>query len=214
MPPPRIDVWFDYNCPYSYVGLERIRWLRTRFDARVMLLPFELHPDFPKEGLTPEERDRRHPEDAPDRVRWMIEEAGLPEPKQPERIANTRPALALTAYAGSKGAGLALHERLFGDYWVEARDLLDRSVLLEAAEAAGLGRAEAEAALANRRWWQAVEDSKRRALALGVGTTPSWLLEQEVLVPGAQPHHVFERLIGELQESERRRRRGRSVPWG
>jgi predicted DsbA family dithiol-disulfide isomerase len=94
--------------------------------------------------------------------------------------------------------GRALHDRLFRDYWAEGRDLLEDRVLLDAAQAIGLDRGEAAAALGEPRWRDEVSASTARALSLGIGGVPAWVIDRRVLVPGAQPHEVFTRVLERL----------------
>ena len=128
----------------------------------------------------------------------MIVAAGLPEPNQPERIANTARALRLTAWAKDRGAALALHERLFRDYWAEARDLADDAVLLEAAAAVGLDREQAAPALDDPAQQEAVRSSTGTAVALGARGVPAFVIDRRLLVPGAQPHELFARVMERL----------------
>jgi predicted DsbA family dithiol-disulfide isomerase len=107
-------------------------------------------------------------------------------------------ALALTAYAAAQGLAAPLHDRLFRDYWADGRDLLDDRVLLDAAAAVGLDRGEAAAALEGPRWREEVSASTARALGLGIGGVPSWVIDRRVLIPGAQPREVFTRVLERL----------------
>jgi predicted DsbA family dithiol-disulfide isomerase len=204
MPPsterrPRIDLWFDYNCPFCYVGRASAASVRERVGAEVHVHPFDLHPEYPPDGLPRAERDRRHGGAATlEAWRALMARAGLPEPNQPEQIANTRTALALTVFAATKGASFALCERLFADYWAHARDLRDRDVLLAAAVAAGLDRAEADAALDEPRWRAAVEQATQAALALGFTGVPAFVLERQAVVSGPEPPEVLERMLTRL----------------
>jgi predicted DsbA family dithiol-disulfide isomerase len=180
------------------VGLERAAWLERRYGAEVEVHPFDLHPEYPPEGIPREQFERRYGRELGDAVRQLIAEAGLPEPNLPARVPNTMRALALTAYAGAKGRAEPLHDRLFRDYWAEGRDLLDDRVLLDAAEAVELDRRPAAGALADPRWREQVSVSTARALGLGIGGVPAWVIDRRVLIPGAQPREVFTRVLERL----------------
>jgi predicted DsbA family dithiol-disulfide isomerase len=145
-----------------------------------------------------EQLEHRYGEEFHAVVRRLISDAGLPEPNLPPRIPNTMRALALTAYVGAQGRAEPLHDRLFRDYWAEGRDLLEDRVLLDAAEAVGLDRGGAAAALEEPRWREEVSASTARALGLGIGGVPAWVIDRRVLVPGAQPHELFTRVLERL----------------
>jgi predicted DsbA family dithiol-disulfide isomerase len=180
------------------VGLERAAWLKRRYGADIEVQPFDLHPEYPPEGIPREESERRYSAELHDAVRHLISDAGLPKPNLPPRIPNASRALALTAYAGAQGLAEPLHDRLFRDYWAEGRDLLDDRVLLDAAQAVGLDRSEAATALADPTWREQVAASTARALSLGIGGVPAWVIDRRVLIPGAQPHEVFTRVLHKL----------------
>ena len=161
--------------------------------------PFDLHPEYPPEGVNREQWLRRYPRGSQDAVRQMILDSGLPEPNPPGVIPNTMPALALTAWASTQPAGAkALHDVLFRRYWVEGQNVAERDVLLDAAEEAGLDRATAAEALDDPYWADVVRGETAEALAMGAGGVPAWVIDQRVLVPGAQPHELFERVLEKL----------------
>ena len=161
--------------------------------------PFDLHPEYPPEGVNREQLLRRYPRGSQEAVRQMIVESGLPEPNPPEIIPNTMPALALTAWASTQPAGAkALHDVLFRRYWVEGQNVAERDVLLDAAEEAGLDREAAVDALDDSYWVDVVRGETAEALEMGAAGVPAWVIDRRALVPGAQPHEVFERVLAKL----------------
>ena len=44
----------------------------------------------------------------------------------------------------------------------------------------------------------AIEHETRTAVEMGVTGVPGWLVDERLLVPGAQPHEVFERVLTRL----------------
>lgn len=153
----------------------------------------------------------------------MFAEAGLPYSTAIEKVPSSRLALAAGELARSHGVFDRLHERLFDAYWARAEDIGDPDVLVREAAAAGLtadgesapGRggpeqphgestsstseAELRAALRNSGdLLETVQRSTRRAHELGAGGVPAWVIDERVLVPGAQPHEVFDRVLEKL----------------
>ena len=47
---PRLEMWFDFASPYSYLAIERIGELAARAEVRVDLRPFLLGPIFQAQG--------------------------------------------------------------------------------------------------------------------------------------------------------------------
>jgi predicted DsbA family dithiol-disulfide isomerase len=128
----------------------------------------------------------------------MFDAAGLPFAGTIDRVPNSRRALVLSEFARDRGAFAALHARLFDAYWGRGRDIGDLRVLIEEGIAAGLEEAEIVDALEDDRYVARIEESTRSAIELGAGGVPAWVIDQRVLVPGAQPHEIFEHVLERL----------------
>jgi predicted DsbA family dithiol-disulfide isomerase len=130
----------------------------------------------------------------------MFEAAGLPHAERLEMVPSSRRALVLGEIARDQGLHGELHPRLFEAYWVEGLDIGADEVLLDLAESVGMDRAETAERLSA---WSsdllgAIEEETRGAVEMGVTGVPGWLVDQRLLVPGAQPHEVFERVLTRL----------------
>jgi predicted DsbA family dithiol-disulfide isomerase len=128
----------------------------------------------------------------------MFDQAGLPYSETLDKIPNSRRALMLAELARERGLFEALHPRLFDAYWARGRDIGDDRVLQEEGAAVGLGGPEIVDALRDGRYLERIEDHTRTAIALGAGGVPAWVVDQRLLVPGAQPHEVFLRVLERL----------------
>jgi predicted DsbA family dithiol-disulfide isomerase len=100
--------------------------------------------------------------------------------------------------ARDRGVHRALHPRLFDAYWARGADLGDEGVLIEEGTAVGLEESEIRAALADPGYLERIERGTSAATQLGAGGVPAWLVDQRVLVPGAQPREVFDQMLGRL----------------
>src|SRR5437867_3705511 len=94
--------------------------MRERFDAEVTWMPFDLHPEYPPEGVP------RPPSTG--QMEATFEAAGLVYNPPPVR-ANSMNALRLAEYARTHGLFDQMHARLFDAYWAEALDIGDAEVL-------------------------------------------------------------------------------------
>ena len=130
----------------------------------------------------------------------MFEAAGLPHAERLEKVPSSRRALVLGEIARDQGHYDELHPRLFEAYWVDGLDIGSDDVLLDLAAGVGMDRAETAERLSS---WTAdllaaIEEETRGAVEMGVTGVPGWLVDQRLLVPGAQPHEVFERVLTRL----------------
>jgi predicted DsbA family dithiol-disulfide isomerase len=113
-------------------------------------------------------------------------------------VPNSRGALMVGELGRDRGVYDALHPRLFDAYWARALDIGDKSVLVAEGSAAGLDADEIAEVLRDQRYLGRIEDQTRGALALGAGGVPAWVIDERLLVPGAQPYEVFERVMERL----------------
>jgi predicted DsbA family dithiol-disulfide isomerase len=125
----------------------------------------------------------------------MFEAAGLPYAETIDRVPNSRGALMLGELARERGVFDALHPRLFDAYWARGRDIGDQQVLVEEGGVVGLDEADIIGTLNDARYLLRIQDSTREAIELGAGGVPAWVIDRRVLVPGAQPHEVFDRVL-------------------
>jgi predicted DsbA family dithiol-disulfide isomerase len=172
--------------------------LARRFGARVEWLPFDLHPEYPPDGIPRAALEKRYGPTIHEQTRRTVEAAGL-RFDPPDRIPNSRRALAVTELARDRGLHEPVHARLMHAYWSEGADIGDERVLLDLVAETGLEREEAETALANGEYVERVLASTRRAHAHGINAIPAFVLDDRLLVMGAQPHATFERAIGVLE---------------
>jgi predicted DsbA family dithiol-disulfide isomerase len=159
-------------------------------------LPFDLHPEYPPEGIPRADLIRRYGDGFHAQVRQAFEREELVYNPPPEVVSNSRAALRLTEGARAQGRHAETHERLMRAYWEEARDIGDLDVLREIA--AELGLDEAEAAIGASAYGDVVAHWTRQAHGAGINAIPAFLLDRRLLVLGAQPDEVFDRALEQL----------------
>ena len=195
-----VMIWSDFVCPFCNVARERAEFLRREAGARVEWLPFDLHPEYPPEGIPRAELARRYGEDFSDAVRRMNEEAGLVYNPHPERVPNTRRALELAEWARARGSYDDLHERIMDAYWSEGRDITGWDVLAPIVAEAGLDADEARAEVDAGAFRAPVDASTRVAQEHGIAAVPAFVLDGRLLVSGAQPHDVLRAALAKVSE--------------
>ncbi len=173
-------------------------WLERRFGAVVVWLPFDLHPEYPPEGLPRAELLARYGEGMTERMRASFAARGLDYNPNPDVVPNTMKALRLTELARELGRHEETHDRLMDAYWAEAQNLGDPTVLRTLAAEVGLPPDEVEDVLDGDRYRERIEDSTREAVSIGANAVPAFLLDRRLLVLGAQPEAVFEQAYAQL----------------
>jgi predicted DsbA family dithiol-disulfide isomerase len=133
-------------------------------------------------------------------TRRAIEAAGLTY-NPPAVIPNSRKALEVTEFARDADLHDSLHDRLMRAYWSEAADIGDEETLLGLVAEGGLDRGEAKAALDEGRYTDRVDSSTREAQLHGINAIPAFVLDNRLLVLGAQPYELFERAVEQLDSA-------------
>jgi predicted DsbA family dithiol-disulfide isomerase len=82
-------------------------------------------------------------------------------------------------------------------YWRDAVDLGDRDQLRLLLH--DLPAADVERVLAGDEYADRVRASTNQAVSVGVTGVPAWVIDGKLLVPGAQPREVFERVFEQLE---------------
>jgi predicted DsbA family dithiol-disulfide isomerase len=174
--------------------------MRHRFGAEVTWLPFDLHPEYPLEGLPRRQLLDRYGPGMTDHVGGMFERVGLTYNPNPEVVPNTRLALRVTELARDQGLHDAVHDRLMDAYWDEARDIGAAETLRELAAEAGV--TDVAAVLEGDAYADRVLASTAQAQQLGIHAIPAFVLDSKLLILGAQPQAVFEQAFVQLDEQD------------
>ena len=168
-----------------------------RFGAHVEWLPFDLHPEYPPEGMPRAELRRRYGEAVDDRLQAMFEQHGLAF-NPPDVMPNSLAALRLTELARELGLHATFHDRLMDATWAEGRFLGDHDELRALADETGLPSERVEETLATDAYADRVRASTREAAAIGVNGIPAFVLDARLLLLGAQPVEVFEQAFAQI----------------
>jgi predicted DsbA family dithiol-disulfide isomerase len=132
----------------------------------------------------------------------MFDEAGLPHAER-TRIPNSRAALNVGELARERGVHPQLHRRLMTAYWAEDRDISDPEVLADEGAQAGLDPDEVRDAATTHPFQQRIDASTQAVLEAGATGVPAFAVDDRVLIPGAQPHSLFERVMDRLGHESR-----------
>jgi predicted DsbA family dithiol-disulfide isomerase len=215
VPKVSIDIWSDVMCPWCAVGYTQfaksVNELEGELDVEVRWMPFELNPDLPPEGKL---QDRHLAEvygRSPDEVAAMraqmqatAERVGFPmdyagegaEP--PAMMWNTFEAHKLLRWAladSGPEAQTRLKVALLKAHFQQRRNVSDRAVLLDTAEAEGFDRGKAAEALADEALSIAVRAEEARGRQAGINSVPSFVVDGKYLIQGAREPAEYARML-------------------
>ena len=214
----KIDFVSDVVCPWCAVGLGGLTTALDRLKgegiaADIAFQPFELNPQIAPEGENIVEHIGRKYGSTPEQsaqnremIRARAAEVGFDMKMGPDsRIWNTFDAHRLLHWAhetapqgNGKSRQEALKRALFTAHFTENRNITDARVLTEAAEAAGLDRAEAAEVLASGRYATEVRGAEDLWRARGITSVPAVVVEGKYLISGGQPAAAFEEALRKI----------------
>lgn len=94
----------------------------------------------------------------------------------------------------------ALRHALFTAHFTDNKNITDAGVLTQAAQDAGLDRAEAAEVLASGRYAQAVRQAEELWRSRGITSVPAVVVQDKYLISGGQPPEVFEQALRRIAD--------------
>jgi predicted DsbA family dithiol-disulfide isomerase len=219
---PTVDVqiWSDVMCPWCAIGYAQyakaLAQLGDEVAVQTRFMPFELNPDLPPEGKDQQkhlaEVYRRSPEETAEMRKRLMDAADragfsmrwTSEGEEPAAMMwNTFAAHELLRWAlATQGpeAQARLKQALFRAHFQQRRNVSDREVLLDIAEAEGFDRAAAAAALDDEALAVATRMEEKRGIEMGINSVPSFVVNGRYLIPGAQEPEVYAATLRKVAE--------------
>lgn len=199
----QIEVWSDVICPWCYIGKRRLEMALAKFphweSVHVTWRSFELDPDAPRYPQGTQEEllaqkygvSRQEAAAMNARVTEAAKEVGLEYRLAETRPGNTFDAHRLLHFAASKQLDDGASERLMRAYFSESLQIGDHAALARLAPDFGISEKEALAILESDAYSKEVRADEARADSLGITSVPSFVINGNVGISGAQPVEVF-----------------------
>lgn len=203
----RIIYVIDFNCPYSYIGLERIKKACESLDLDVEweMRSFELEPQAGKrpEMSTAERYAIKYEislEEALGRISEIEKIAlddGLNINFKDMPLTSSKDALRLTKFADNMHpeTTLKLAEEIFYSRLVKNENIADNDVLTKIAVSSGLEESAAKKIIENNYYNIEIFLDQEEALSNGINSTPYFILEkneERLIIPGVFSQEEFE----------------------
>ncbi len=195
-----VDVVSDVMCPWCYIGkrrLDRAQVLAPDVEPVVRWRPFQLDATIPPEGMDRQEYlDKKFGREKAIEMYTQIQETGEVEGivfafDRITRSPNTLNAHRVIRWAEMGEQQDAVVERLFELYFTEGEDIGETSVLLDAAREAQMDVDFIEEVLATDRDIDEVEKEIALAHELGVQGVPTYVIDQQHILVGAQRAEIL-----------------------
>lgn len=165
-----ITVYYDYICPFCYLGTKRILEMSKEFDLNIDWKGIEIHPEFPAEGK--KRAKTLKSKSFAKTVYSMAKEDNL-EIKLPGFATNSRLALEASEFARVKGKFLEFHLAVYEAYFLKGLNIGQADIILDIGEKSGINKDELKQSLSGRSMFDKIKANKKEAndnLILGVPT--------------------------------------------
>lgn len=208
----RVDIWSDVICPWCYIGKHRFDTAVTNLRARgitdaidVTFRSYQLDPTAPMDHTSPvidayakkfggveqAERIINHVTSvaAADGIEFRMDIAQRANTMHAHRALH----YALTQHGSDVQA--ALKQLLLQAYFTDGQNVGDLSVITDIATHVGIDAGQLQTWLASDDGYDAVTDDIRAASARDITAVPSFVINDQFLIPGAQDVQVFENIL-------------------
>lgn len=204
----RLDIISDLVCPWCYIGktnLDRALERHPDHPFAVEWHPFLLNPEMPRAGL-PYADYLRMKFGSPERSAQILARVGEAAAQagaeiRYERITrepDTTDAHRLIHWAGLEERQTPVVSALFRAHWRDGRDIGDAQTLADIAGEAGLDRAMIAHLLAGDADRQEVRDRSAHSRERGVSGVPTFVIDGQHVLSGAQPPEVWDDVIRQI----------------
>jgi len=212
----KLDIVSDPICPWCYIGktlLDQALAERPTHPFSINWHPFQLNPDMPREGM-----DRREYLEAKFGGQEGAVQAYLPVVEKAKeagldinfegiaRTPNTLDAHRMIHWAGIEDRQMAMAVALFKAYFEDGRDIGDRDVLADLADGLEMDAAVVRRLLDSDADEETILERDKQFREMGITSVPTFIVNGEHAVPGAQPPElwikVIDEITGQLTEGE------------
>jgi predicted DsbA family dithiol-disulfide isomerase len=206
-----VDIVSDVVCPWCIIGYKQLMKaldaMPGQFDVTLRWHPFELNPRMSEKGQDLREHLTQKYGASPEQsqtARARLSELGDSlgftfDYFDGMRMVNTFRAHQLLHWAGEQGRQTELKLSLFEAFFSRREDVNDPAVLVAVAGRAGLDSAQAGVVLSEARYASVVRQEQQQWLDREVHAVPTFVFQQQYIVPGAQEAEAFVRLLQKIQ---------------
>lgn len=192
----KVTVYYDYICPFCFLGTKRIERLAKEFDMDVEWRGIEIHPEISPQGV------RRSKTLKSEQVAQNIKKMSLEdniEIKFPGIVTNSRLGLEASEFAKAKDSFSKFHNCVYEAYFQYGENIGMINVILNIGEKAGLDIIELEECLKKRTMLKKIEENRREAEKDQVMGVPTFIFGK-FPVHGVQSLDAFRKIINRAIE--------------
>ena len=215
----RVEIFSDVVCPWCYIGKARfdravanLKAKGLEIDVDVVYSPYQLDPTAPIGVATPVLEAYSKTFGGPVKAQAILDHVTAIAAQEVITFnmdfalrANTLPSHRLLAHAlatYSPQVQAALKQNIMIAYFTDGKDISSNKVLVGCAVSAGMDGDEANIVLTENLFAQEVASQISDATSNGITAVPTYVINDQWSVPGAQDTEMFERVLVRLAEKQ------------
>ena len=186
-----IIFYYDYICPFCYIGSNRIQKLSEELDLEITWKGIEIHPEYGTEGKIRKKTPRsEHLE----QTLSEIAEDDNTEVTLPGFVTNSRLCLEASEFAKTQNRFSDFHNEVYNFYFNKRENIGKLETVIEIGVVSGLDASALEESLRSREFKNTIDENKKSAdekIVMGVPT----VYFNDFRVHGTQSTEVYRTLI-------------------
>lgn len=199
----KIEIWSDFACPFCYIGKKRFEKALESFphkdQVEVVYKSFILDPNAPKEttlsGVEELAKSKgievKRAKEMYDHVVRMAKTEGLNYNMEKMQATSTNDAHRLLMWANTLGMGKEVSDKFFEAYFIKGLNVANYDTLVKLVEELGMDGKRAREILEFGEYEINVEQDLNDARMLGVQSVPTFVINREFGISGAQREEYF-----------------------
>ncbi|MEY8353491.1 DsbA family oxidoreductase [Lachnospiraceae bacterium 54-53] len=208
----KIEIWFDFICPFCYLGERKLEMaladFRHRAETELIFKSFQLNMQAGSvmgKDINQVIADKYHISYAQakasnDNIIEAAREVGLNYRFDILKMNSTALAHEITHYAGRYGKSHDLIRRYFKGYFEEGLDIGDEESLVKLAEETGIDMAEFKNLQSTGSLKSEIRSDEEAAGKAGINSIPHFIINGKYTVSGAQSPEYFLKVLNTAYE--------------
>ncbi len=190
----KITVFYDYICPFSFIGSRRIQQIGAEYGVEVEWKGYEIHPEYPPQGKRRRKTFRTIR--TAESLQSVMEEEEF-KFKLPGFITNSRLCLEAAEFSKTQGKFIEFHNLCYESYFIERKNIGDKNTVLEIGDRVGIDRDELELSLENGEMAEILVSYRRDAQRVDVLGVPT-IVFNDFRVHGVQSVETYRSIIAKF----------------
>ncbi|MEG2057406.1 MAG: DsbA family protein [Romboutsia sp.] len=190
-----IVAFFDYNCPFCYIGFSILEELKKQYDIQCVYKPFELYPYITPGGMTKEELMKGYDIDNIFKKLRIIGKRNNITFGNLDIKYNSHKALLLSQFAQDNNKFLGFSKILYDNYYKLDKDISDENFLMNIFSSLNLNYEQAIAEIENGNLEKKFNESLNLKDTLNIGLLPTYIINEDSILSGILTKRSFLKVL-------------------